>query len=234
MRWLSAAQRVGAAPRAALVASITHSIGNRKPGLMLRSYDPSQSSGSPLLPPLSPACLRPQPPTALPLPPRGFAALGRVGTASRHSSDFPILRSRVSAVRYLVQVFGTRCRFRSGYLCLHFCTFARGFAAVAPLHFMPEPAPDNPNPIPDHLRPETRRCLARHLPPEAATRHPKRCLSPALRSASPRVLTIAYTQSSILDTLVCHLCTFAQERRSDLHLCTVSLPLSCPRAFRPS
>ena len=210
MRWLSAAQRVGAAPRAALVASITHSIGNRKPGLMLRSYDPSQSSGSPLLPPLSPACLRPQPPTALPLPPRGFAALGRVGTASRHSCDFPILRSRVSAVRYLVQVFGTRYRFRTR-------TRTR------------QPEPDT-----RLLRPGTRRCLARHLPPEAATCHPKRCLSPALRSASPRVLTIAYTQSSILDTLVCHLCTFAQERRSDLHLCTVSLPLSCPRAFRPS
>ena len=77
-----------------------------------------------------------------PLPPRGFAALGRVGTASRHSCDFPILRSRVSAVRYLVQVFGTSYRFRT-----------------------------RPNPIPDccDLRPED---VSRHPPPEAATCHP--------------------------------------------------------------
>ena len=41
----------------------------------------------------------------------------------------------------------------------------------------PVPEPDNPYLIPDcrDLRPEN---VSRHLPPEAATRHPKRCLSP--------------------------------------------------------
>ena len=48
---------------------------------------------------------------------------------------------------------------------------------------------------------------------------------PPLSSASP------YTQYSILDTLVSHICTFAQEHRSDLHLCTVSF--SGPRALSP-
>ena len=49
---------------------------------------------------------------------------------------------------------------------------------------------------------------------------------PPLSFASP------YTRYSILNTRACHLCTFAQELRSDLHLCTVSLPLSCPQVLR--
>ena len=50
--------------------------------------------------------------------------------------------------------------------------------------------------------------VSRHPPPAAATCHPKRC--------------------------IVHLCTFAQELRSDLHLCTVSLWSTEPLGLRAS
>ena len=85
-------------------------------------------------------------PTPHPLQPR----IGTTDQRETGNRNF-ILRSRVSAVRSRVQVFGIRYRFRPA----------------------PVPEPDNPYLIPDcrDLRPEN---VSRHLPPGAATRHPKR------------------------------------------------------------
>jgi hypothetical protein len=73
--------------------------------------------------------------------------------------------------------------------CLsHFCTFARGSAAVAPLHCLLFVPPAN---HPVSGSPLTRALASRHLPPGAATCHPKRCLCFAAcqrASISPRDL----------------------------------------------
>ena len=87
----------------------------------------------------------------------------------------------------------------------------------------PVPEPDNPYLIPDQPRPETRRC---YLP---ATRHPRPPPATRGRHPLPETVSSPYTQYSKLNTLVHHLCTFAQELRSDLHLCTIYLRPSCPR-----
>jgi len=87
---------------------------------------------------------------------------------------------------------------------VNFCTFAQAAGPFAPLHF-----------------------TSRHLPPGAATRHPKRCIPlPLLRSSSPRQQTQRLSRP-ILDTpySVLSYSTFAPLHRSFAPVCTFARSL---------
>ena len=87
----------------------------------------------------------------------------------------------------------------------------------------PLPEPDDPCLIPDQPRPETQRCMS-----QSTIRFP--CAAPLSRdSLLPPSPSPGPSSSPPI-----HLCTFAQELRSDLHLCTKCSPLSpCHLAHLP-
>ena len=129
--------------------------------------------------------------------------MGRVGTASRHSCRCFILRSRVSAAGFQVQVFSTRYRFRPVWMSL---TFAHLHAAMPHLHLctlLPAPEPEDPYLTADQLRPETRRCaFALKGRPATGIYASVICPQPTIRlpMLPPLSSDSTYTRYSILNT----------------------------------
>jgi hypothetical protein len=147
--------------------------------------------------------------------PRGSAALGRIGTASRHSL---YLGRDASAHASALSSVATPSR---PYQCPPPATRGRHPPpeAIHSLKGKPETGmyaaalgrddrPGHPRTRPPYPRSRHRRAPTRapHLPPEAATRHPKRCR-----------LTFA----------------LLHRPKADLHLCTVSR-LPCQRVNLPT
>jgi hypothetical protein len=143
-------------------------------------------------------------PTAnrLPLTARGFAAQGRDASATRPPAQWGLTSFGMLNVSDPICALPTAARAARPYLMqvLAVGGWRRRKAARA----VRGPAPAS-------------RKSSRHLPPEAATRHPKRCIS---------LYSILHTRYSRISLL--HLCTGAPLRFAPLHCVSPALVCSGP------